>query len=88
MYYKQLLPMPPRRNQLPTFLFVADVMMSGDPNAPPFMYTNEKWQLNSPLNFDINRHLGNSSASGPSMKSRPILLPPNSNQNIWFVRFR
>jgi hypothetical protein len=42
MYCKQLLPMPPKRNQLPTFLFVADVIMSGDPKAPPFIYTNEK----------------------------------------------
>ncbi len=79
--------MPPRRNQDPTFLFCCSEM--GDyPWAPPFTKTVVKWQGNSPLYYAIKRHFEYSSASGPSKYNLPILLPPNSNQNMLFVKLR
>ena len=80
--------MPPIRNQLFTFFIISGLKILLSPTAPAFIKTKVKWHGNSPLNLATSLHFGNSSASGPSMKSLPILFPPNSNQFMLFVTFR
>ena len=84
MNWMQLLAIPPMRYQEPTQAF----LMGARLEHPSCRYTHVKWQGNSPLYLAISFHFGNSSYYYPSMNSRPILLPPNSNQYMLFVMFR